>query len=30
MAPTHFRRLLALPAETRAKYDVSSLIVGSL
>src|SRR5262249_43012560 len=25
MVPTHFRRLLALPEETRAKYDVSSL-----
>jgi acyl-CoA synthetase (AMP-forming)/AMP-acid ligase II len=25
MVPTHFQRLLALPAETRAKYDVSSL-----
>jgi long-chain acyl-CoA synthetase len=25
MVPTHFRRLLALPAETRAMYDVSSL-----
>ena len=25
MVPTHFQRLLALPAEVRAKYDVSSL-----
>jgi long-chain acyl-CoA synthetase len=25
MVPTHFRRLLALPGEVRAKYDVSSL-----
>ena len=25
MVPTHFQRLLALPAETRAKYDVSSM-----
>ena len=25
MVPTHFQRLLALPAETRARYDVSSL-----
>ena len=25
MVPTHFTRLLALPAETRARYDVSSL-----
>jgi long-chain acyl-CoA synthetase len=25
MVPTHFRRLLALPEETRAKYDVSSM-----
>ncbi len=25
MVPTHFRRLLALPVETRARYDVSSL-----
>ena len=25
MVPTHFQRLLALPAESRAKYDVSSL-----
>jgi long-chain acyl-CoA synthetase len=25
MVPTHFRRLLALPEEVRAKYDVSSL-----
>ena len=25
MVPTHFQRLLALPEETRAKYDVSSL-----
>lgn len=25
MVPTHFQRLLALPAETRAKYDLSSL-----
>jgi long-chain acyl-CoA synthetase len=27
MVPTQFRRLLALPAEVRAKYDVSSLRV---
>ncbi|MFD9389997.1 AMP-binding protein [Streptomyces sp. NPDC060000] len=26
MVPTHFTRLLALPEETRARYDVSSLI----
>ncbi len=26
MVPTHFQRLLALPAEVRAKYDVSSLM----
>ncbi|ORM35966.1 AMP-binding protein [Williamsia sp. 1135] len=25
MVPTHFQRLLALPAETRAEYDVTSL-----
>ena len=25
MVPTHFSRLLALPAETRAKYDISSM-----
>jgi long-chain acyl-CoA synthetase len=25
MVPTHFRRLLALPAKVRAKYDLSSL-----
>jgi acyl-CoA synthetase (AMP-forming)/AMP-acid ligase II len=25
MVPTHFQRLLALPAEVRARYDVSSL-----
>ncbi|MGI8328891.1 acyl-CoA synthetase [Actinomadura scrupuli] len=25
MVPTHFKRLLSLPAETRAKYDVSSM-----
>lgn len=25
MVPTHFKRLLALPAEVRAKYDVSSM-----
>jgi acyl-coenzyme A synthetase/AMP-(fatty) acid ligase len=25
MVPTHFQRLLALPAETRARYDVSSI-----
>ncbi len=25
MVPTHFQRLLALPAEVRAKYDVSSM-----
>jgi acyl-CoA synthetase (AMP-forming)/AMP-acid ligase II len=25
MVPTHFARLLALPADTRARYDVSSL-----
>ncbi len=25
MVPTHFQRLLALPAEVRAKYDVSSI-----
>jgi acyl-CoA synthetase (AMP-forming)/AMP-acid ligase II len=25
MVPTHFQRLLALPAETRAKFDVSSV-----
>lgn len=25
MVPTHFARLLALPAETRARYDVSSM-----
>lgn len=25
MVPTHFRRLLALPAEVRGKYDVSSM-----
>ena len=25
MVPTHFQRMLALPAETRAKYDVSSM-----
>jgi len=25
MVPTHFRRLLALPAEVRARYDLSSL-----
>ena len=25
MVPTHFVRLLALPDEVRAKYDVSSL-----
>ena len=29
MVPTHFQRLLALPAETRANYDVSSLVVVS-
>jgi long-chain acyl-CoA synthetase len=26
MVPTHFQRLLALPAEIRARYDVSSLV----
>ncbi|TKG70974.1 AMP-binding protein [Prauserella endophytica] len=26
MVPTHFQRLLALPADTRARYDVSSLV----
>ncbi len=26
MVPTHFQRLLALPADVRAKYDVSSLM----
>ncbi len=26
MVPTHFQRLLALPADVRAKYDVSSLV----
>jgi len=26
MVPTHFQRLLALPREVRAKYDVSSLV----
>jgi long-chain acyl-CoA synthetase len=26
MVPTHFQRLLALPAEVREKYDVSSLV----
>jgi long-chain acyl-CoA synthetase len=26
MVPTHFKRLLALPAEVREKYDVSSLL----
>lgn len=26
MVPTHFQRLLALPAGTRARYDVSSLL----
>ncbi len=26
MVPTHFQRLLALPVEVRAKYDVSSLV----
>jgi acyl-CoA synthetase (AMP-forming)/AMP-acid ligase II len=26
MVPTHFQRLLTLPPETRAKYDVSSLM----
>ncbi len=25
MVPTHFQRLLALPAETRARFDISSL-----
>jgi long-chain acyl-CoA synthetase len=25
MVPTHFKRLLSLPAETRARYDVSSM-----
>jgi long-chain acyl-CoA synthetase len=25
MVPTHFQRMLALPAETRAKYDVTSM-----
>lgn len=25
MVPTHFKRMLSLPAETRAKYDVSSM-----
>jgi long-chain acyl-CoA synthetase len=29
MVPTHFQRLLALPAETRARYDVSSLVAVS-
>jgi long-chain acyl-CoA synthetase len=29
MVPTHFQRLLALPAETRAKYDLSSLVAVS-
>jgi acyl-CoA synthetase (AMP-forming)/AMP-acid ligase II len=27
MVPTHFQRLLALPPETRRKYDVSSLLL---
>jgi len=29
MVPTHFQRLLALPAETRARYDLSSLVAVS-
>lgn len=29
MVPTHFQRLLALPADVRAKYDVSSLALVS-
>lgn len=29
MVPTHFQRLLALPEEVRAKYDVSSLLIVS-
>jgi acyl-CoA synthetase (AMP-forming)/AMP-acid ligase II len=27
MVPTHFQRMLALPEATRAKYDVSSLVI---
>jgi long-chain acyl-CoA synthetase len=30
MVPTMFRRLLALPAEVRARYDVSSLRAGTI
>lgn len=29
MVPTHFQRLLALPADVQTKYDVSSLVVVS-